>query len=410
MKSKIISGKLEPIVVYRRDGAARTAGAITKAKGGYVIADTSTTAKKGDIYRPETATTSLMVGKEYKIIDASTNSFTIASKNLPTLGDTFYILGPTTQRVGSDGAVAVTVSGGATEAKQDTQITHLNNIETAVEAIQGNNFNQLGTLDTSVNTLLKPASTLAAVTTVGTVSSVTAIANALPAGTNNIGDVDVLSLPAIPAGTNNIGDVDVLTLPAIPTGTNVIGRVGIDQTTPGTTNLVALAANQSVNVAQINGVTTLMGNGATGTGSIRVTIADNNSAIPTVTTVTTVSTVTNVSQFGGVAIGLNANTVGTGTLRTVLGTGATGTTAAVADSATSVTLLAASTSRLGAIFFNDSTQILYLKFGATASTTSFAVKIQAQGYYELPGPHIYNGIVDGIWAANASGNCLVTSW
>jgi hypothetical protein len=37
---------------------------------------------------------------------------------------------------------------------------------------------------------------------------------ALAAGTNNIGDVDVLTLPALPAGTNNIGDVDVLTIPA----------------------------------------------------------------------------------------------------------------------------------------------------------------------------------------------------
>jgi len=37
----------------------------------------------------------------------------------------------------------------------------------------------------------------------------------LNAGTNNIGDVDVLSLPSIPAGTNNIGDVDVLSLPGI---------------------------------------------------------------------------------------------------------------------------------------------------------------------------------------------------
>jgi len=58
----------------------------------------------------------------------------------------------------------------------------------------------------------------------------------------------------------------------------VIGKVSIDQTTPGTTNLVALAANQSVNVAQINGVTTLMGNGVTGTGSQRVTIASDNTA------------------------------------------------------------------------------------------------------------------------------------
>ena len=36
----------------------------------------------------------------------------------------------------------------------------------------------------------------------------------LAAGTNNIGDVDVLSLPALVAGTANIGDVDVLTVPA----------------------------------------------------------------------------------------------------------------------------------------------------------------------------------------------------
>ena len=52
---------------------------------------------------------------------------------------------------------------------------------------------------------------------------------ALPAGTNNIGDVDVLTLPAISlaASTNNIGDVDVLTLPAIPAGTNNIGDVDI---------------------------------------------------------------------------------------------------------------------------------------------------------------------------------------
>lgn len=81
----------------------------------------------------------------------------------------------------------------------------------------------LSTLNTSVNTLLKPASTLAAVTTVGTVSSVTAIANALPAGDNNIGNVDIVTLPSIPAGTNNIGDVDVLSLPATPAGTNLIG-------------------------------------------------------------------------------------------------------------------------------------------------------------------------------------------
>jgi hypothetical protein len=53
----------------------------------------------------------------------------------------------------------------------------------------------------------------------------------LPAGTNNIGDVDVLTLPSLPAGTNNIGDVDVVSLPELPTGDNVIGRIKMERST-----------------------------------------------------------------------------------------------------------------------------------------------------------------------------------
>jgi len=58
--------------------------------------------------------------------------------------------------------------------------------------------------------------------------------SALPAGTNNIGDVDVASLPALPAGTNNIGDVDIAS--ALPAGTNNIGDVDIASALPAGTN------------------------------------------------------------------------------------------------------------------------------------------------------------------------------
>lgn len=245
MNSRINGGRELPESVYRRDVTARTAGAITKSAGGYAIADTATTAKVGDLYRAETATTSGMVGKEYPVIEASTNSFTIASKDLPVLGDTFFILAPTTLRIASDGSLSATISGSATEAKQDTIITSLQLLDDSVVATgaavpakgiqvtgtDGTNARALktdssgelqidvlssalpsgaatsakqDTLDTSINTLLKPASTLTAVTTVGTVSSVTAIANALPAGTNNIGDVDVLTLP-VAYNTGNVG-------------------------------------------------------------------------------------------------------------------------------------------------------------------------------------------------------------
>ena len=57
---------------------------------------------------------------------------------------------------------------------------------------------------------------------------------------------------------------------ALPAGTALLGKVGIDQTTPGTTN--------AVSVAQIGANTVLTGNGVTGTGSQRVTIASDNTA------------------------------------------------------------------------------------------------------------------------------------
>jgi hypothetical protein len=90
------------------------------------------------------------------------------------------------------------------------------------------------------------------------------------------------------------------------------------------------------------------------------------------------------------------------------------TLANVASSATSVNLFAASADPyaavdvLGRTVFNDSTQVLYLKFGATASTTSYTVQIPAGGYYEFPHP-IYAGQVTGIWAS-ANGSARLTGW
>lgn len=110
---KINGGKPQDLAVYRRDGSPRTAGTVTVNKGGYKIADTSTTAQVGDIYRAETGTAAL-IGKELKVIEANTNDFTVASKVAPTAADTFYILAKTTPRVGSDGSQSVSVSNSPT--------------------------------------------------------------------------------------------------------------------------------------------------------------------------------------------------------------------------------------------------------------------------------------------------------
>lgn len=78
----------------------------------------------------------------------------------------------------------------------------------------------------------------------------------------------------------------------------------------------------------------------------------------------------------------------------------------IASSATSVTLQASNAARRGLLIFNDSTQILFVKFGAAASATSYTVQIAAGGYYEMPAP-IYTGTVDGIWSS-ANGNARMT--
>ncbi len=75
----------------------------------------------------------------------------------------------------------------------------------------------------------------------------------------------------------------------------------------------------------------------------------------------------------------------------------------VASSASSVQLLAA-TARKGFTIFNDSTQVLYIKYGATASATSYLAQIAASGFYEDPWG--WNGVVDGIWAS-ANGNARI---
>ena len=79
---------------------------------------------------------------------------------------------------------------------------------------------------------------------------------ALPAGTNNIGDVDVAT---IAAGDTNIGNVDIVTIPntiiagmaTLPAGTNAIGK---------------LAANNGVDIGDVDVKSVIPGTGSTSLG------------------------------------------------------------------------------------------------------------------------------------------------
>lgn len=186
-----------------------------------------------------------------------------------------------------DGTVAVT--GVSTEAKQDTQITHLatiagdtTDIEAAVELLD----DTVATLGTTTYTeaaskglVIGAVRRDADTTLVDTTNEVaplqvdangrlkveafsgetlpvsgTVTAN-LAAGTNNIGDVDILS---IAAGDNNIGNVDIASIAA---GDNNIGNVDIVSvpaplsTTGGGTEATALrvtVASDSTGVLSVD--------------------------------------------------------------------------------------------------------------------------------------------------------------
>lgn len=84
------------------------------------------------------------------------------------------------------------------------------------------------------------------------------------------------------------------------------------------------------------------------------------------------------------------------------------TVAQVACSTTVATLLAAGGGRKMATIFNDAAAALYVKFGSTASSTDFTVKLAAGDFYELPVP-MYGGIITGT-LASGTGNAYVTSW
>lgn len=83
----------------------------------------------------------------------------------------------------------------------------------------------------------------------------------------------------------------------------------------------------------------------------------------------------------------------------------TGTITSVSSSATNVTLKAANSLRKGLTIYNESTQIMYLKLGTTASATSYTSQLEAGDYYETP--YGYTGIVDALWAS-ANGSARIT--
>lgn len=80
------------------------------------------------------------------------------------------------------------------------------------------------------------------------------------------------------------------------------------------------------------------------------------------------------------------------------------TAASVASSTTAASLLAANPVRSGFSIWNASTATLFIDYGATVTTTAYAVRIDPAGYFESP--FGFTGQISGVWSA-ANGSALV---
>jgi len=188
----------------------------------------------------------------------------------------------------------------------------------------------------------------------------------------------------IPLIVGSDGGLWVRLSQALPAGTNAIGK---------------LAANDGVDIGDVTAtnlpatVDTNSGNKSAST--LRVVLATDQP---------TMSNAQPASQSGTWTM-QPGNTANTTAWLVKAQRAATPTQSSVAGATSSTSLLASNSSRLGATIYNDSAAALYLKLGATASTSSFSVKIAAGGYYEVP--FNYTGAIDGIWDS-ATGNARIT--
>lgn len=243
-----------------------------------------------------------------------------------------------------DNAGSLTVDGTVALSAGSAVIGHVINDTGSTTAVTGNVTAIQGT-GTNLHTVVDSGT----ITTVSTVTAVTAISNALPAGNNNIGDVDVVTLPALVAGTA------------------LIGKVGIDQTTPGTTNRVDIGVfpdNEPFNVSQFGGSAVVTGAGAGGAGIPRVTVSNDSSLAANQSV--------NMNQVGGSAVAL----------RTVPTNGSGASSMPVDSNVIQYATYTALANRVasGALTANTAKQVLSLEHGGAATKTVEIRQISISGY------------------------------
>lgn len=118
----------------------------------------------------------------------------------------------------------------------------------------------------------------------------------------------------------------------------------------------------------------------------------------------TVSGNFNVGINGTVA--MSQSNLPAGTTVVIITSSVTPTVTTQNPSLTGVALKAANVSRRGLTIYNQTSQVLYVAMGTTASLTSFSIIMDVSGYYEAP--YGYNGAFWGLNPAAGTGLVYVT--
>lgn len=360
-------------------------------------------------------------------------------------------------------ATAVPISGTVTSNAGTNLNTSALNLESTQALIKA----KTDSLDVLLSTRLKPADTLTGVTTVGTITNVVHVDDnagsltvdgtvAIGAGSAVIGHViaDTGSTTAVtgnvtvvqPTGTNLHTVLDSGTLTsitnALPAGSNLLGKVGIDQTTPGTTNKVSVGSDVvhtiidsgTTTVTQATGTNlhTVVDSGtvaiSAGSAVIGHVIADTGSTTAVTGNVTvvqptgtnlhavldsgTLSTITNVVHVDDNVGSLTVDNGGTFAVQDTEARPATATFSvvdftSVSDSTHAMTFLAANGNRRGATIINASDTPIPIREGGTASSTAYTSVLYPGDTYVLDFP-VSTALISGYFLTTPVGSVYVT--
>ena len=195
------------------------------------------------------------------------------------------------------------------------------------------------------------------VKTIGTVT-VTDGAGAMnvivDSGTTTVTQATATNLNAAVVGTGTAGTPagNILTVQGVASMTKLL-------VTPDS---VALPANQSVNTAQINGVAPTMGNGISGTGVQRVTVASDSTG--------QIALAAGSATIGALTANQSVNTAQINAVTPLMGNGISGTGAqrvTIASDSTGQIALAAGAATIGALTANQSINLAQIAGTASVS-------------------------------------------